>query len=470
MKISRRHFLASSGLALATLGGSARAATPPRWEATPPPLAEIRHVLDRVAYGPRPGEMARVASMGIDAYLEAQLAPQELNDHACNQRIRRLETLRCPTGELFEYKEELLWKELATGKLLRATYSERQLFEVMVDFWTDHFNIDSSKGDCPWLKTADDRDVIRAHALGTFPELLRASALGPAMLWYLDGRVNRRGNPEEAPNENYARELLELHTLGVEGGYKQKDVMEVARCLTGWTVRTDTWFGKGRVEFIPHLHDDGAKRVLGVEIPAGKGARDVDAVLDVVANHPATGHYLATKLCRRFIGESVSPETVDAVSNAFLSSGGDIAATLRAIFQSAAFRTPGPTKFKRPFRFLVTSLRACEAYIAQPDALLDYLARMGHSPFQFPTPDGYPDEPSPWMGSLLWRWHFVHALAHDRLPGVTTDWNGLSERAGGGLALAEAFLGRKPSPAEVRLVQGGATPGLMLAAPAWQGA
>jgi len=469
MSVSRRRFLIGSGCALALLARPARGLSPAPHAASED-VRLARHVLNRVAYGPRPGEVARVCASGVDTYLETQLNPENIDDSACARHIRRLETLRCPAGELFEYKEALLWKELATAKLLRARHSERQLFEVMADFWTDHFNIDISKGDCAWLKTADDREVIRRHALGSFPELLRASAMGPAMLWYLDGRMNRRRNPEEAPNENYARELLELHTLGVHGGYTQGDVMEVARCFTGWTVRTDTWLGKGRVEFDPALHDDGPKRVLGEEIGAGKGRGDVHAVLEIVAAHPSTARHLGQKLCHRFVGEAAGEDDIRAVAAAFTASGGDIKATLRQLFQRESFRTPDPAKFKRPFRFMLAALRASEATVAEPDALLDYLARMGHSPFQYPTPDGYPEEAAPWTGSLLWRWHFTEALAHNRLPGVKADWQGLAERAGGGGELAADILGRPPTPGELKLIQAGRVPGRIFAAPAWQGA
>src|SRR3989442_372228 len=180
------------------------------------------------------------------------------------------------------------WREMTRATILRAVWSERQLYEVMVHFWTDHFNIDCSKADCRWLKAADDRDVIRRHALGRFPDLLRASALSPAMLWYLDGRANRKQQDNDKPNENYARELLELHTLGIHGGYTQRDVMEVARCLSGWSVRSVKQLRKGSVEFHPGLHDDGAKLVLGRAIPAGLGQQDLDRVLEIVALHPAT--------------------------------------------------------------------------------------------------------------------------------------------------------------------------------------
>ena len=245
----------------------------------------MSHVVSRVSFGPRPGDHAAVRSLAptaeraVERYLDEQLSPDTIDDAAANARLMRHEEIAASTGELYEYKDAVLLASLTSAALLRARYSERQLHEVMVDFWTDHFNIDSSKGDCRWLKAADDRDVIRRHALGTFPEMLRASAMSPAMLWYLDGRVNRYGTPGDRPNENYARELLELHTLGVHGGYTQQDVMEVARALSGWTVRSkrEVVFGLGKVEFHPEWHDDGEKRVLGRVIPAGLGRRDLDA-------------------------------------------------------------------------------------------------------------------------------------------------------------------------------------------------
>ena len=268
-------------------------------------LDAVSHAINRLTFGVRPGDHARVAAMGVEAFIEEQLAPRELADGMCERVIRHeFDSLADPAGTLFprkgdasdplqqlfpamkdrgarvshlyEFKDKVLLDELTRATVLRAVLSERQLYEVMVQFWTDHFNIDPSKAEAKWLKAADDRDVIRAHALGNFRELLRASAVSPAMLWYLDGRVNRRVKPADKPNENYARELLELHTLGVHGGYTQQDVMDVARCLTGWTVRDKKKFFKGRVEFRAGEHDDGAKRVLGVEIPAGLGGRDGD--------------------------------------------------------------------------------------------------------------------------------------------------------------------------------------------------
>jgi len=367
--------------------------------------------------------------------------------------------------------------------LARAIFSERQLFEVMVQFWSDHFNIDPSKGDCKWLKVADDRDVIRPHALGRFAELLRASALSPAMLWYLDGRVNRRQNAADRPNENYARELLELHTLGVHGGYSQTDVMEVARCLTGWTVRAKgqpPYFQIGQVEFDPDRHDPAAKKVLGEVIPAvpagmdraereRRGRQELDRVLEIVCRHPATAQHLAVKLCRRFIAEEPPPAAVQEVADAFRRTDGDIPSTLRALFATPAFWENRGNKFKRPFSYVVSALRATGAQTDAGRPVIDYLKRMGHAPFSYPTPDGYPEKAAPWMGTLLWRWNFAVALSLNQLPGTRMVTPSLRERAGGDPGLMAHLLGRAPTPAEAAAYrESEAGLALLLASPAFQ--
>ncbi|MCP3961230.1 MAG: DUF1800 domain-containing protein [bacterium] len=435
----------------------------------------VRHVLNRLTFGPRPEDYARVRALGhesataVRAFVDEQLHPERIDDTPGERAVRRLETLRQPAGELFEYQPRLLLDELTRGTLLRAVYSRRQLYEVMVGFWSDHFNVDSSKGDCKWLKAAEDRDVIRRHAMGRFPDLLRASALSPAMLWYLDGRRNRKRAADEVPNENYARELLELHTLGVHGGYTQRDVMEVARCLTGWTVRSEERFGKGRVEFRRHWHDDGPKVVLGRRIPAGGGEQDLDRVLDIVALHPSTASHLATKLCRRFISDEPATATVAEVAETFSGSRGDVRATLRAVFESEAFAASAGSRFKRPFRFLVSALRATGARTDGGRKLRDYLLGMGHAPFQYPTPDGYPDEPSPWHGTLLWRWSLASALAGGRIAGTRIDLDRLRRDLGGGHGFRSHLLGRQPAPEEDAA---DGTPevelALLLASPAFQ--
>ncbi|MEM7587792.1 MAG: DUF1800 domain-containing protein [Acidobacteriota bacterium] len=491
--LSRRQFLAAGGLLMGSAMGCGRLdtldpagllATPWRRPASPvgpfvAPLGDaidpIRHVLDRLAFGPRPEDYGAVQGLANDPreaaarYVEHQLHPERIEDPLADWAVRRLETLDDPPGLLFEFKPEVLLDELTRGSLLRAVYSRRQLYEVMVHFWSDHFNIDASKGDCKWLKPADDRDVVRRHALGNFSDLLRASALSPAMLWYLDGRVNRRASDDEQPNENYARELLELHTLGVHGGYSQRDVMEIARCLTGWTVLSEDTFGKGEVEFQSHLHDDSAKTVLGREIPAGGGASDLDRVLDIVAHHPSTARHLAIKLCRRFIGEQPDEATVDGVAETFRTSRGDIRETLRTVFASEAFQTSKGRKLKRPFRYLVSALRATGAETDGGERLQRFLLSMGHAPFQYPTPDGYTDDTSPWLGTLLWRWNLAVALADGRLPGTTLDLPRLSADFEGRDNLHRHLLGRRARPEEA--VAGGSPAmdiALALASPAFQ--
>ncbi len=466
MTLTRREVL-SAGLLLSSALGCRRleqALIGPLWQPDPtagpytaPSALEIdpiRHALNRLSFGPRPEDYARVQALAADpiaaveAYVEEQLEPERIDDRPAERAVRRLETLDEPLGELFEYQPRLLLDELTRGTLLRAIYSRRQLYEVMVQFWTDHFNIDASKGDCKWLKVADDREVIRRHALGRFADLLRASAMSPAMLWYLDGRVNRRSDEGQVPNENYARELLELHTLGVDGGYTQGDVMEVARCLTGWTVRSERLFAKGKVEFSPGLHDDGEKLVLGRRIPAGQGEKDLDHVLDAVVRHPRTAHHLARKLCRRFISEMPGAEAVEQVAGAFAGSDGDVKHTLRAVFATEEFRSSAGVKLKRPFRFMVSALRATAAVTDGGRKLQDFLLSMGHAPFQYPTPDGYPEAGAPWLGTLLWRWSFAVALAGGRIPGTSIDLDALRAALGAD-GLKAHLLGRRPSPAEL---------------------
>jgi uncharacterized protein (DUF1800 family) len=451
----------------------------PPADVTPPPDAHLdlaAHVLNRCTFGARPGDReallapAATQEQAVAAWFAAQLAPATIDDAACERGVRRYETLTEPIGELFEYRERVLLHELTSATLYRAVHSRAQLREVMCHFWSDHFNIDISKGECAWLKTADDREVIRRHALGRFHDLLRASALSPAMLWYLDGRVNRKRKPEEKPNENYARELLELHTLGIDGGYTQTDVMEVARCLTGWTVRDRNGFFKGRVEFHPEQHDDGAKVVLGEKLAAGLGKEDIERVLEIVARHPASARHVAHKLCRRFIADD-SP-AVEAVASAFTASGGDVAAALAALFRTDEFQAESArgTKLKRPFHFLASCLRATDAATDCGPSLTEYLSRMGHAPFQHPTPDGYPEAASAWTGTLLWRWRLAAGLAHGEVAGTRIDREQLERRCGGAAGLFAHLCGRAPSALEAQAVRDAGTDGLALslASPAFQ--
>lgn len=412
------------------------------------------HLLSRAGYGPWPGDLERLRATGADAWIEEQLSPENIDDTLCDLRARRFETIHHNPGNCYEYKKPVLREEITRHTLLRAVYSRRQLFEVMVGFWTDHLNINLEKGDCIYLKPADDREVIRAHALGRFRDLIRASATSPAMLVYLDGNQNKKSSPEDVPNENYARELLELHTLGVQGGYTQQDVYEVARCLTGWRMRTG--WRKGSVYFDSSLHDDGKKHVLGYTIPAGGGECDLDQVIDIVCRHPSTASYISAKLVRRFVSDDPPATLIEKVAKVFAQTDGDIKASLRTIFISDEFKASRGMKFKRPFHFIVSCLRATGADTHAHTPLIDYLARMGQGPFQHPTPDGYPDEATPWLGTLLWRWNFAFNLSANQIPSVTVSTQRLASAIGGSAdadllpsTLFSHFVGRKGKAEEI---------------------
>ncbi|MEQ1859633.1 MAG: DUF1800 domain-containing protein [Chthoniobacteraceae bacterium] len=514
MKLPRRLFLVGSALAAAGCGRATRQLRTdirralgkptapdldgPLTAPASPQIDDASHVLARLTFGARPGEYARVAKLGARAFIDEQLAPDKIADTLCTRVIRHeFESLADPestlfprakdesdplqmlfpalkdrgarVGDLYEWKDKVLLADLTSATILRAVLSERQLFEVMVQFWTDHFNIDPSKGDCKWLKVADDRDVIRAHALGNFREMVRASAVSPAMLWYLDGRVNLRRKPDDKPNENYARELMELHTLGVHGGYTQEDVMEVARCLTGWTCRAKKKFFKGRVEFQKYNHDDGPKRVLGVDIAAGGGARDLDRVLEIVTSHPSCANYIAWKLCRRFIDDVPPKAAVEATARAFTESRGDIKTTLRALFARTEFWAPETrsAKFKRPFHFVVSALRATNAETDASKQLVEYLQRLGHAPFRYPTPDGYPEEATHWKPNLLWRWNFAGALVDNKIKGTRIPRAELVGKLGIDGIIA-TMLGRQPSEAEQIAFREAGNIAVVLASPGFQ--
>ncbi len=483
MKPTRREFvqLAAASGASALLAGCDGAAEElaklldrsPEADLRPPAADEVdlaAHLLNRLTWGPRPGDYRRVLAMGADAFVEEQLSPQRHTDRGADWKVASISSLAEPTAELYDYDPGALLFDMTRHKLLRAVHSRRQLSEVMVDFWTDHFNIVSHKGDCRWLKAADDRDVIRAHALGRFRELVRASAVSPAMLIFLDGHDNKVEHEGDRPNENYARELLELHTLGVRGGYGQRDVMEVARCLSGWTYEHRPFkFRAAHVGFEPSRHDQGAKEVLGERIPAGGGADDLERVLDIVCFHPATASHLAEKLCRRFIADPAPPDALRRVAEVFLAEGGDIVATLRGLFETSEFRAHRGNLFKRPLHFVVSALRATGAATDCGPPVLEALERMGHAPFQYPSPDGYPLEAAPWLGTLLWRWNFALALQDGALSGTRLDTARLQAQLGGVEGLAAHLLGRAPRALEIELLRGSRHPvALALAGPAFQ--
>lgn len=436
MRPTRREFLTLGGLASAAailaactgpdLGGMAQArmlggAEVPEWSRAD---ATTWRALGRMTFGPRPGEVARAGEIGLEGWIEEQLAPEGLADREAELRVRRFDALTADPSVLAELGEGAR-RELQSAALLRAVYSRRQLREVMVDFWGDHFSISTIKGDCAWLKAVDDREVIRPHALGSFRELLLASMKSPAMLFYLDNQENWAGKP----NENYARELLELHTLGVGAGYSQRDVQEVARCLTGWGI--DRHRRVGRFAFDAGRHDDGAKVVLGTTIAAGGGVRDGERVAELLLAHPALPGFVATKLVRRFVADVPPPGLVAAVAEVFARTGGDVKAMLRTIFRAPEFAV-APPKFKRPLAFVAGALRQLGAATDGGQPVLDSLGQMGQPLFGWPTPDGFPDRAGAWNGALLARWRFALALAGGGIAGTRIDWGKLERAAGAG--------------------------------------
>ncbi len=536
----------------------------------------IVHVLNRLGFGARPGDIERVKAMGIETYINQQLAPEKIADNVAEDKVRSLATLSMTTAELYEkypqpgmllrqlerrgqlpaeleqarqtkerkespgsveapnqampapgaapkppqeneayrrvlreyYRQNGLQQparivaELQASRILRAVYSERQLNEVMVDFWSNHFNVFSNKGADRWLLTAYDRDTIRPHAMGKFSELLVATAQSPAMLFYLDnfqsvsprpetrvGQLQRRtqqdpmfdrlmrnprreelinpnpnlrrqlpasNNPENRPNppqrqrrginENYARELMELHTLGVDGGYTQKDVQEVARCFTGWTIFAPRGgaaaaaplgdaarANAGTFFFNARMHDDGEKIVLGHKIPAGGGIKDGLTVLDILARQPATARFISQKLVRHFVMDTPPPGLVDRVAAVFTRSDGDIRETLRAIFSSPEFNSSLAyrNKIKRPFELAISALRTLGADTNGGPQLHQWIARMGEPLYGFQTPNGYSDAAESWVntGGLLERLNFGLALAANRIPGTRLDLKRFIDRS-----------------------------------------
>jgi uncharacterized protein (DUF1800 family) len=330
----------------------------------------ILHALNRLGYGPRPGDLERVKRMGLHAYVEQQLNPRQISDAAADQALASYRTLEMSTADLVrEYprltgevrrnraegemssremmeafppdrRPSQILSEMQAAKVTRAMLSERQLEEVMVDFWLNHFNVYARKGLVPWMLPSYERDAIRPYALGRFRDLVVATARHPAMLYYLDNWLSTRpdlivrlGPNRGSPlglNENYARELMELHTLGVDGGYSQRDVVEVARCFTGWTI--DRPLQGGGYVFRPRSHDQGPKVVLGQVIPAGGGEQDGLRVIDLLSRHPSTARFISTKLVKRFVSDDAPPELVERVTTVFRRSDGDIRAVLAAIF------------------------------------------------------------------------------------------------------------------------------------------
>jgi uncharacterized protein (DUF1800 family) len=549
----------------------------------------IQHALNRLAYGPRPGDAERIRQMGLAKWIEQQLNPRSIDDSAVEARLNSYPTLHMQTAQLLaEYpnpkqaakqagqvppepsrvrsaqkqsddavtvmaremdgnsgatggasdasapvpdtpspmklnpatqgvgKRDLLSmdpnavpraiaddskrparvvEELAMAKMTRAIYSERQLQQVMDDFWFNHFNVFAGKGEVKWYLTSYERDTIEPHALGKFKDLLTEAAKSPAMLFYLDNflsadpraaerqamqRVMRQqmrhgpyGYPprprpqqdnkkkqERGLNENYGRELMELHTLGVDGGYTQKDVTEVARCFTGWTIERPREIAK--FKFDDRLHDPDPKVVLGKKIHAG-GMKDGEQVIDLLVKNPNTAKFISTKLARRFVSDNPPPVLVERMAKSFQKSGGDIREIMRTMIYSPEFwsKEAYRTKIKTPYELVVSSVRALGTDVDTPMPLVQWVGRIGEPLYQCQPPTGYSDKAETWVntGALLNRLNFSLALSGNKVRGSRSDVAALIGSDTGGDAkkaldrAVQVFLGGKAAAGTVDTLQ-----------------
>jgi len=487
----------------------------------------VLHVLNRITFGPRPGDLDRVKEMTVERFIEEQLHSEAIDDSDLEKRLAVLPTGRLASAELYQFyppvqvadqrasdknappifgRPQQIAGELVQQKLVRAVSSNRQLQEVLTDFWFNHFNVFAQKEADQWFVTSYERDVIRPHVLGKFRDLLLATAESPAMMFYLDNwlssspdskqprppgptRLQNAQPPKSAPgatstppegvmpgpqanpqpppgmmsasgvdpntammpkkggdqnpqsaignrqsppppprrkpgiNENYARELMELHTLGVEGGYTQKDVQEVARCFTGWTI--DRPYQGGGFVFRPWMHDDGAKTVMGVTIPAGGGITDGLRVIDLLAKQPSTAKFISKKLCQRFVSDDPPSPLVERVAQVFLKTDGDLREVVRAILTSAEFNSPAAfrSKVKSPLELAASAIRAVDGDTNGAPPLHEWIRRMGEPLYQFAFPTGYGEDSSKWVntGVFFNRINYAVALANNQINGTSYD-------------------------------------------------
>ncbi len=478
MDISRRRLIQLGGAAAAAsavplVSDAPVAARPPlRWTAKtaadmPEPDLEAL-LLSRAAFGARPGEVEAARQQGAMAWIEEQLDYESIDDSAVEQKINQeLATMSMSSRQIWtNYRmnnQGQIYQELSLATLYRMIYSRRQLYEVMVEFWTDHFSMDFQTDNVSFFKTADDREVVRKHALGKFKDLLTASAESPAMLNYLNNDVSRVGNP----NENYAREIMELHTLGAATDgepYTETDVKEVARCFTGWSwdrgQTSPTW---GEFEFRQNDHDNGVKTVLGEFIPSNNFKADGDLVIDILCNHPATGPFLATKMVRRFVCDDPQgqvPGLVERVSDTYYRTDGDIKEMVYTILSSQEFANSFAGyggRLSRPMDYMARVFRVTDVpaddfplSVAQRGQIYNRLRyalqSMGHVPFYWPTPDGYPDTKEAWTSSIgiLTRWNV----------GLSICGVGSSSNNPLGAQMVQGFLPNEQMPASVDTIGG----------------
>jgi len=461
------------------------------------------HLLSRLSFGAKPGEVEKLLSQGLEKWVEQQLS-QSLPDTELEKKLSSYDALTLDNEtivntylnagqvvrmmqrngtlskdsmaklEKADYRKDLvklmqekglklpqeLNRQLVAQKLIRAVYSENQLQELMTDFWFNHFNVSVTKGQSQSYVLTYERDAIRPHTMGKFESLLKATAQHPAMLFYLDNAssgsdnnamnqrvkkmlpANSKFKRAAGLNENYAREVMELHTLGVDGGYVQADVTEVARALTGWTVRPmmkdgygerlsklkQSRLGKnlatteGDFLFLAVRHDQGEKTVLGKKYPSNGGLNEGLEVLHQLATHPSTARFICKKIATRFVCDTPSATLVTNMADVFTKTGGDIKQTMIAMLNSREFwkKEVLRSKIKSPFELAVSAIRATNADLRNPNLLYDWCSRMGQKIYSYAAPTGFPDKASYWVntGSLLNRMNFGLAIAAQRIPGV----------------------------------------------------
>lgn len=436
------------------------------------PAQAAARLIDRFSFGAKPGQVDAVVAMGIDNWFEQQLEGNEPNaaldkrlanfkslqlnnDSIVNRYLNAGQVIRLATRnglisrdsiqadqaayraqvkQLMEQQGYLpiqeLHRELVVQKVLKAAYSNNQLQEVLTDFWFNHFNVSATKNQCQQFIYTYERDAIRPNVLGSFKDLLLATAKHPAMLEYLDNAssVSMRNAPRmnnnaqrnaRGLNENYAREVMELHTLGVDGGYTQADVTAVARALTGWSVL------QGNFIFRPRMHDNEAKIILNKNFPANGGYQEGIDVLTMLAEHPSTAQFICTKLATRFESDTPSASLIKNMVKTFQSTGGNIKEVLRTMVHDPSFwkKSAPHEKVKSPFELVISAVRATNAQIVQPFQLFNWCTKMGQRFYYYQAPTGFPDRASYWIntGSLLNRMNFGLAFASQKIPGVRMD-------------------------------------------------
>jgi uncharacterized protein (DUF1800 family) len=390
----------------------------------------LRALVHRVTHGFSPHEYALARKLGHLGYVEYHLDHLAIDDSRTEAALAPLDVLPMTSAEIAATGQPPGYpaNQLKHAQILRSVTSRRQLFERTVAFFTNHLNIYMLDGGVRAHKVVDDREVIRAHAFGSFADMLTASAHSAAMLQYLDNYINT----DVGPQENYGRELMELHTLGVDGGYDETDVKEAARCLTGWSFEDTAWKPNfGIFEFHADGHDDGQKTVLGQVFPAGQGQADGDQLLALVLGHPSTGLFLGRKLLQWFGVYEPPEDLVTEVAAVYDSTGGDIKAMLRVVLSPKAFAASTPwdaPKMKRPDQFVAGLFRALHADLTppvtdwlEPTPLIDELTLMGQPPFQWPTPNGYPDTIEAWGTGLQPRWSLASRLTAGTCAAATID-------------------------------------------------